>query len=268
MTFSPRTIFLGVFLLMGTAPTPVSSATTYSLSYDGGDPATASTGMAENLAVYAPGMAPGGWFGAVGPIWLTAAGNDGTTQTVLTWSLRVPGSLVADAPYTLITGDVPGLEPTKAGQIATLLANGQVLVHDAASGAALQAAVWEVVYEAGTSGYNVSTGAFQILGYGGPVDTAVVAAANLFLAHLDSGDWGPSPLLQTWQFVSQWGDDRRLFVTVSATTLDDLDIPEPGALMLLGSGVIALLGLGYHFGHRIPASTGRRGAGTVPGPDA
>lgn len=268
MKLSPHMVCLAALLLIGAVPAHVSSATTYSLTYARDDPVAAAAGLGENLAVYAPGMAPGGWSGAVGPLWLTATGSDGSTQTMLTWSLRVPGSLVADAPYSRITGDIPGLDPTKAGQIATLLANGQALVHDATSGAALQAAVWEVAYEGGTSGYNVSSGAFQILGYGGPVDPAVVAAANLYLAHLDSGDWGPSPLLQTWQFVSQWGDDTRLFLTASVTTLDDLDIPEPGALMLLGSGVIALLGLGYHFGYRMPAQPGQRGARALPNRDS
>jgi hypothetical protein len=228
--------------------------TTYLLSYLGGDPDTARGPGAENLTVFAPGMLPGGLPGPVGPVWLTVSGSDGSLTTVQVYSTDLRSTLCLPGPYLI--EDLSGStgDPVKDAQVVALMTNGQLVVHDAASAAALQAAIWEVEYEAGSSGYNVQTGAFQISSYGGFIDHATPDDAARFLANVEDGTWETNSGMDAWRFVSLAGSGPSFGFAVpgARTTLDTQPeddsqtilgqlIPEPAALAVLAGGMVLLV---------------------------
>jgi len=84
----------------------------------------------------------------------------------------------------------------------------------------LQSAIWEVLYEDPASGYDVTTGRFSIGNNNGAVSAANAMLASLPASHI--------PLPSTVILHS----DRKQDLMIS----DDSQVPEPGALALLGLG--------------------------------
>jgi hypothetical protein len=113
---------------------------------------------------------------------------------------------------------------TKLTALSKLFTAAEGLVHDAATSAAMQAGIWEILYETGTV-YNLSSGAFKIDVPSG--DESAFAAMNAILGNLDEG-------YQALYSIN---------VLTSGTNQDLLvgTIPEPGTWALFGAG-LGLLG--------------------------
>lgn len=130
---------------------------------------------------------------------------------------------------------------TKQNQVAALLLNTQSLIDGAVTvndrdlaAVATGLAIWEILYEAGTTGYSVtgSTGVDgdgNFFAYGDFIPYQ--ATANQYLAQVESGAWtGDSSRIRT--LVSVTGNaQNQLFIAA---------IPEPAtwAMMVLGFGLL------------------------------
>lgn len=253
MTFCLSRLASACAMLLA-AHSAAAEPTTYLLSYLGGDPVTARGPGAENLTVFAPGMLPGGQPGPVGPVWLMVSGSDGSLATMQVYSTDLRNALCLPGPYLIEDLSNAIGDPVKDAQVVALMTNGQLVVHDAASAAALQAAIWEVEYEAGSDGYNVQTGAFQISSYGGFIDHAILDDAAQFLANVEDGTWQAGPGMDAWWFVSLAGSGPGFgFAAPGTQTIVDTQpeddsqtilaqlIPEPAALAVLAGGMVLLV---------------------------
>jgi PEP-CTERM motif len=231
-----------VVILVLSSMSAVAAPMTYELSYAGGGQEAAFGNTFQDLTIFAPGMLPGGRAGPVGPVTLNAISDGNPAGTIRLYSTDALSSFPSPGAYTLGLLNDTVADPAKLAQINALMTNGAYGISDSISGASLQAALWEIIYEAGNSGYNVSTGAFQVAGYGGPIDPRVVNMANRYLNNVETGSWQPTLFATLWQFESVMGDGERFgFVTVAAETAD-LMIPEPATLALMGVGALAFGG--------------------------
>jgi hypothetical protein len=131
----------------------------------------------------------------------------------------------------------------KQKQVAALLLNTQALIDGALNttdrdfaAVATGIAIWEILYETGTSGYSVSGTGAAIGGGDGNFYTygdfsPYQATANQYLAKVESGEWTGA----TWRIktlVSVFGNAQdQLIITA---------VPEPAtwAMMMLGFGAI------------------------------
>jgi hypothetical protein len=119
-------------------------------------------------------------------------------------------------------------------------------------GAALQLAVWDILFDS-TPG-NVSTGAFQVTGSLTTTQAGDVSLANQWLADITTGanslaaNPGVHPAkggekLASVQWVSP-GEDHQPGTSHPGTTdllvLAPLQVPEPSALVLMASGILAI----------------------------
>lgn len=108
---------------------------------------------------------------------------------------------------------------------------GQTL--DATKSAGLQLAVWELLYD-GTPG-NVTSGQFQAMGVG----AGATNWANSLLAGFGSAD-GSGYVITKYSDIAYESKGYQDFISVSRTSGFDNQVPEPGALALVG---LALAGL-------------------------
>jgi len=129
----------------------------------------------------------------------------------------------------------------KQSQVAALLINTQPLIDGAASkgdrdfaAVATGMAIWEILYETGTTGYSVSgswgdNGKGNFFTYGD--FTRYQATANQYLANVETGAWtGDTSRIRTLVSVTGKGQNQ-LFIAA---------VPEPAtwAMMVAGFGVI------------------------------
>jgi hypothetical protein len=132
--------------------------------------------------------------------------------------------------YNLQTAAFP---VAKQHQIIALLEN--VTPASAAEGAAVQAAVWEIINEPGNS-YDVTQGLLTV-----SVDSdqaAFAADVSTYLANVTNGTWHASPNFSLQQYVPADGANQSfgfLQLTGHSPT-----IPEPATLSVLGLGALAL----------------------------
>ena len=142
-----------------------------------------------------------------------------------------------DSPISALIADA-----AKQSQLAALLVHGDALIAGAATAddarnisAALSISVWEIIYETGTSGYDVGTGNFIV--NGDAAAPAVSLKANDYLTWSTNGTW-TAPTSSVRALIPEFSDglplsQAQIFVTTSA-------IPEPStwAMMLLAFGAV------------------------------
>ncbi|RAP41889.1 hypothetical protein BYZ73_08020 [Rhodovulum viride] len=106
-------------------------------------------------------------------------------------------------------------------------------VVDAVSSAAFQVAIWEVVYD--SDSLNLGRGAFRLSGW---TDNRVERKAADFLALTDETGGYQLDFLKS---TSWWRPSQSLVTAVA--TPDPAPVPLPAPVLMLGSGLLALLGL-------------------------
>lgn len=179
---------------------------------------------------------------------LTISVTDVTTSTTtnatvwcddISQTLSVPGSYTLATLSSEIGNAIYGaLDATKVNQVNALLsavANGQLNANSATTSAALQSAIWEVIYQTGDTGYNVTTGNFYISSYGGDDVTAVESDANQYLTYITNGTWLANANDTVEQYTSTGTSQSLIYLGVTAT--GKAAIPEPGSLALLATGL-------------------------------
>jgi hypothetical protein len=177
-----------------------------------------------------------------------------TTSTMTVWCSDISNYLGTPASYTLdtLSSDIGQanynyLDSTKVNQVNALLtamSSGLINPVNATTSAALQAAIWEVIYQSGDSGYNVTTGNFFIGADGDNVAT-VEADANLYLSYVTSGTWLPNTndTVEQFQPAPFGANDQTLIYLGVNSTGQQQGIPEPGSLGLLASGLVGFAAL-------------------------
>jgi PEP-CTERM motif len=156
-------------------------------------------------------------------------------STLYAFCIDVLTNLISYTPYSVSTS-IPGFaDPDKRAQLAAIMFNSNAVLNAAltqedkdASSAALQVAIWEILYETGLSGYSVENGNFWVYGDFEPY----IGLTNSYLANVESGLWTGDPSTLR-ALVSDTGNSQNLVFQTAP-------VPEPAtwALMLLGFGAI------------------------------
>jgi MYXO-CTERM domain-containing protein len=133
---------------------------------------------------------------------------------------------------------------TKVNQINGLLSNALPL--DKPSGAAIQAAVWEIENEPGVTGYSLTAGKFTAsVDAGDQAAFAADATADLAAVSGTSGSngiWQPAAGQPVYEFVAYpVGTSNQSFSFLSLSGGgNNIPLPEPASLSVLGLGVLGL----------------------------
>jgi hypothetical protein len=179
-----------------------------------------------------------------------------TTSTMTVWCSDISNYLSAPATYALGTlsssiggASYPALTAgavgtTKVNQVNALLSalsNGLITPINAVTSAALQAAIWEVIYETGDASYDVTSGNFFIGSYSGDNVAAVEADADQYLTYITNGTWlaNAGTTVEQLQPAPFGANNQSLIYLASSGTQGQSAkvVPEPGSLALLATGL-------------------------------
>jgi hypothetical protein len=185
-----------------------------------------------------------------------------TTSMLTVWCSDISNYLSTPATYTLDTlssnigastypaftaGTVGTTKVNQVNALLTAMANGLISPVNAVASAALQAAIWEVIYETGDSGYNVTAGTFFVGSYNGDDVSAVEADANQYLSNVELGTWAANAGATVEQLQpAPFGSDNQslIYLATSSTQSQSVKVvPEPGSLVLLATGLAGLAAL-------------------------
>jgi PEP-CTERM motif len=181
-----------------------------------------------------------GYTGTVGRF--TVSGTD--VDTMADFSVRSYCIDVFKGLYTYVDFTINPLssffsDPTKQAQVAALLVHADPLVDLAADEAtkkqiasSIGLAVWELVYEPGTTGYSLLNGNFDV--WGGFEELQV--RADGYLANVENGTWSALPSQASVLLAAYDGgplSQSQVFINASPA------VPEPATWlsMILGFGV-------------------------------
>ena len=188
----------------------------------------------------------------------------GTTSLMTVWCSDISNYLATSGTYSLdtLSSDIglssyPALTSvtgtTKVNQVNALLnamASGLISPINAVTSAALQAAIWEVIYNTGTSGYDVTTGNFYIGPDGdtiGPDTTpgTLEYDANLYLSYVENGTWLPnaSDTVEQLQPSNPLNNQTMIYLANGGGQGQGTSVPEPGSLALLATGLAGFAAL-------------------------
>jgi hypothetical protein len=198
-----------------------------------------------------------------------------TGATNLLWCTDIPQHITAGEtvstynPFPLTTSNPGAQYPatpsnTQAGYITTMLYNGEAnssftngYLGNLSQGgshqqsiwsAALQLAIWAVLYDTSTAGYNITSNSqnFYVNSVSGDASTAV-SDANALLTCVSGGScaglsgWGSAPTgYSTYQFIDGGAQSMGLLAFNSGTQSQGSPVSEPSSLALLGAGLLAL----------------------------
>lgn len=126
----------------------------------------------------------------------------------------------------------------KTDQINALLFH--AVVSDAPSGAALQAAIWEIENEPGTAGYNITNGLFTISNVPNSTFFTDVMA---YLTNINTGLWTLSSTKAVDEYVViAGGSSNQSFGFLTTAPKGDTNVPAPGMLSVFGLSLAWLVG--------------------------
>jgi len=184
-----------------------------------------------------------------------------TTSSMTVWCSDVSNYLSAPATYSLDTlssniglssypaltaGTVGSTKVNQVNALLTAMASGLISPVNATTSAALQAAIWEVIYETGDSAYDVTSGNFLVGSYNGDNVATVEADANLYLTNISNGTWlaNPGSTVEQLQPAPFGANNQSLIYLATSTGQSQSGkvVPEPGSLVLLGTSLAGLGG--------------------------
>lgn len=181
----------------------------------------------------------------VGPLALNVTNNvTNLTTTMTVYCTDIFDDYNPGGVYSLGALSDTLASTVKVEQIGALLSHvtpGVTLGYGSAAeaGAAMQASIWAIENEPGTSGYTIDSGVFSVSG-GDANDPIFQSDASSFLTNVASGTWTATPgdLVDQYEVVAGGAPNQRFsYLDPPAAA------PEPGAIFLLGAGLLGLAGV-------------------------